>query len=118
MIRKEYINEYTLTKFVWSVFATAKEDGMRLSHVGLYIYITQINQTLKWSEFFKLPSGQTSDQCGVTYKTYIKLFEDLERFGLLKTVKESHNQHEARTITIQTELLRTYIEGGGAIAAR
>lgn len=107
-IQKDLMNGYTLIKFCW--YAMSVQKQMRLAHVGLYVYIVELNNKLRWPGIFGLPTGHTLKATKLSKPTYFKLLNDLESYGMIKTIKKSKNQSQASVFTIQTDSLAAYIE--------
>ena len=107
-IQRDLVNGYTLNKFCWHTMSVQKE--MRLTHVGLYMYIVELNNKLRWPGIFGLPTGHTLKTTKLSKPTYFKLLNDLESYGMIKTIKKSKNQSQASVFTIQTDSLAAYIE--------
>lgn len=101
-------NGYTLTKFAKAMME--REEKMKLSHFGFYMYLVEKNNKLRWAETFGLPRNHTMIFCKISPDTYYKLLHDCESFGLIRIIDKGKNQNQAAIITLQTEKLTAFIE--------
>lgn len=73
------------------------------AHAGLYHYLIELANRLRWIEVIGVPRLHTMGQLNIgSRNTYRKLFQDLERMGLIEVVYKSKTKHEATKITLNT----------------
>ncbi len=81
------------------------------SHAGLYHYLIELNNRLRWIEVIGVPSLHTMGQLNIgSRNTYRKLFQDLEKMGLIEVVYKSKTRHEATKITLDTTKFIAFCE--------
>jgi len=91
---------YALTK-LWFDFAENNPEKHRPIHGILFLWIVELNNTLGWTEKFKLPSIYSMHMIGAsTYKTYKKALDDLVKWGFIRIVSKSVNQYTACVVTL------------------
>jgi len=93
-------NGYRYTK-QWFEFAEDNPEKIKPIDGILYLYCVELNNRLKWTEKFGLPTYDTMKILGVkNYRTYKKAFDNLEKWGLIKVVERSKNQFTANIIAL------------------
>lgn len=84
----------------WYKWRKVNIDKARPVHSDMFCYIVFLWNNLGQPEMFGLPTDKTMNDLGMgSYKTYKKCFEELVKFGFLKVIKASKNQHLARVIS-------------------
>lgn len=91
---------YELSK-AWFKWCKANRPLINPNHHALYFWIIEKANSLDWCPSFGLPSDDAMHHLGISsYKTYIKAFDDLERFGFIKVVERSKNQYTCNIIAL------------------
>jgi len=94
------MNGYELSK-AWFKWCGDNRHLINPNHHALYFWIVEKANSLTWSPSFGLPSGECMHFLGInSYKTYIKTFEDLEKFGFIKVIERSKNQYTTNIIEL------------------
>lgn len=94
------MNGYDLSK-AWFTWCGDNRKLINPNHHALYFWIVEKANSLIWSPSFGLPSGECMHYLGInSYKTYIKTFDDLEKFGFIKVVERSKNQYTTNIIEL------------------
>jgi len=71
------------------------------THCAVYTFAVEHCNRLGWKEKFGLPSQMVMDAIGLkTWKSYIKVFNDLCEFGFFTLVQRSKNQYSSNIIAI------------------
>jgi hypothetical protein len=70
-------------------------------HSALYMYIVHRANTLGWVKEIGLPTDFTFQRAGFANdKTYRKYLQELVKFGLIKLISKSTNQHVATIVSL------------------
>lgn len=94
------MNSYELSRkfFDWSY---ENPEIVTPNHVALYFFIIEHCNRLGWKEKFGLPTTMAKEAIGIkSYNTYIKCFNDLEKYGFIKIIEKSKNQYSSNIIAL------------------
>lgn len=90
---------YALTRKIFD-FADNERD-CKCFHIALFLFIVDLNNKLNWISEFGLPTDRTMHCLSIGNRnTYIKLLEDLTKWGFIEQVEPPKNQYQARIIKI------------------
>ena len=85
----------------WFDFAFDNPDKVTPVHAALYFFTMELNNRLGWKEKFGLPTYHAMEAIGVkAYNTYKKAFNDLVKWGFIRLIEKSKNQHKANIIAL------------------
>jgi hypothetical protein len=94
------MNGYELSR-AFIDFAFENPDKIKPNHYAVYFFAIEHCNRLGWKEKFGLPSTMTMEAVGIkSHNTYMKTFNDLEDWGLIKVVERSKNQYSANIIAL------------------
>lgn len=94
------MNGYELTR-MWYDFKFENPDLVKHIHSDLFFYIVDRWNRLGQKEKIGLPTSFTMEAVGInSYNTYKKALNDLIKFGFIKSVLDSKNQHQSRVIAL------------------
>ncbi|NNK76666.1 MAG: hypothetical protein HKP42_11480 [Maribacter sp.] len=90
---------YELSR-AWFDFAYEHPD-VRPSHHALYLHTVEICNRLGWKETFDLPTAYSMEMLGISnYRTYKRSLDDLIKWGFIRMVRRSKNQHRANVVAL------------------
>jgi RIO-like serine/threonine protein kinase len=107
-IQKDLFDDYTLTKYCWSVMQN--QPGMKPTHLALYFYILELNNRHRWIDVIGVPSEHTMKSLRISRMTYFNTLHDLEKFGLITCISKSSNQNQASTYTLRTNGFESFAD--------
>ena len=116
-MQKLYIpNYYKLTdlfqRFCFKVLEL-EQGRMKAGHVGIYMYIVNLNRKLKWNRRFGLPTKEAMKQLGIkSDDTYYKLRDELIGFGMIEMLEASTSKNQSSVFTLHTIRLREFSHAG------
>src|SRR5690554_930931 len=94
------MNGYDLTR-AWYNFKFKDPKRVKSGHSDLFFYIIDLWNRLGQKKEFGLPTSVAMESLGIgSYNTYKKLLDDLFKFGFIKLICDSKNQHQSKIITI------------------
>lgn len=94
------MNGYDLTR-AWYNFKFKDPKRVKSGHSDLFFYIIDLWNRLGQKKEFGLPTSVAMESLGIgSYNTYKKLLDDLFKFGFVKLVCDSKNQHQSKIIAI------------------
>jgi len=97
---KDVKNGYTLSR-QWFDFADENPEKIKPAHGILYLWCVELNNRLNWKEKFGLPAYDTMKIIGISsHHTYKKALDELIKWGFVKMITKSKNQHTANIITL------------------
>jgi len=96
----EQLDYYGLMRQFWD-WAFENPEIVTPTHCAVYTFAVEHCNRLGWKEKFGLPSQMVMDAIGLkTWKSYIKVFNDLCEFGFFTLVQRSKNQYSSNIIAI------------------
>lgn len=96
----EQLDYYGLMRQFWD-WAFENPEIVTPTHCAVYSFAVEHCNRLGWKEKFGLPSQMVMDAIGLkTWKSYIKVFNDLCEFGFFTLVQRSKNQYSSNIIAI------------------
>ena len=111
-IPKDFVLLNLHTNFCWHVLAQENADDkstMKASHIGLYLYIVNLNRKIRWDRRIGLPTTKTMKALGIkSDDTYYKLRNELVVFGLLELKSKSTKRSQASIFTLDTARFQRY----------
>ena len=94
------MNGYDLTRN-WYNYKFENIGKVKSIHSDMYFYIVDLWNRLGQKENIGLPTRMTMESLGInSYNTYKKTLEDLIKFGFIKLVQESTNQHNSKIVAL------------------
>jgi len=94
------MNSYNLLRN-WYAFKFENPSKAKAIHSDMYCYLIDLWNRLGQKNEFGLPTQVTMEALGIgSYNTYKKTFEDLVKFGFIKLVTESKNQHQSKIVAL------------------
>ena len=94
------LNGYDLSRN-WFDWCFENPELIAPGHSALYFFIIEHNNRLGWKEKFGLPTQMSMDAIGVrNWRTYKKVFDDLESWGFIKVLEKSKNQYSSTIIAL------------------
>ncbi len=107
MTKNEPLNAYLLTKKFYSKLEHNPDMQLHCkpSHISVYFRIIELQNKVGWHfRVLGLPTESVMQYaCIASAKTYFKVLQDLERWGLFKTLSYAVNQFTSRKITLYPE---------------
>lgn len=101
------MNGYELTR-AWFNFRYGKKNEVKPIHTELYFYVIDLWNRLGQPSEFGLPTDVTMNVLGIgSYSTYKKALDSVEKFGFIKEISESKNQHQSRVIALSKTVKAT-----------
>jgi hypothetical protein len=93
-------NGYNLSR-QWFDFTQETSEMVTPMHTALYFWIVDLNNRLQWKEVIGLPTDHTMNAIRIkSYKSYKKALDDLIRWGFLKLITRSRNQHTCNEVAL------------------
>lgn len=94
------MNSYELSRN-WFDWSFENPDKINPNHSALYFFCIEHCNRLGWKEKFGLPTTMVMEAIGIkSYNTYIKTFNDLVSFGVIKLIEKSKNQYSSNIIAL------------------
>jgi F0F1-type ATP synthase delta subunit len=85
----------------WFDFAFENPERITPTHAAVYFYAIEHCNRLGWKEKFGFPTTMVMEAIGIkSYKTYIKVFNDLVDWGFFKLIQKKRNEHTANIIAL------------------
>ena len=96
----EELNMYDLTRDWWN-FCFENPEKIKPVHSALYLFAIEHCNRLAWKRKFGLPTTMAMEAIGVkSYNTYIGALRDLIRWGFIKMIEKSRNQHSSNIVAL------------------
>jgi len=94
------MNGYNLIR-AWYNFKFENPEKVKAKHSDFYCYLVDQWNRLGQKSSFGLPTNYTMECLGISsYNTYKGVLDDLIKFGFVKLVKDSKNQHQSKIIAL------------------
>jgi len=99
-MKNEKLNGYALSR-QWFDFTQETSEMVTPMHTALYFWIIDLCNRLQWKEVIGLPTDHTMNAIRIkSYKSYKKSLDDLIRWGFLKLITKSRNQHTCNEVAL------------------
>ncbi len=109
-IPKDFLLLNLHTNFCWHVLSlenAGDKNTMKAAHIGLYLYIVNLNREIKWDRRIGLPTAKTMKALGIkSDDTYYNLRNERVGFGLLERISKSSKKSQASIYTVDTARFR------------
>ena len=93
-------NGYVLSRR-WFDFTAETSEMVSTIHTALYFWIVDLNNRLNWKEVIGLPTDHTMSAIRIkSYRSYKRALDDLIRWGFLKLIEKSTNQHTCNQVAL------------------
>lgn len=97
--KRTKMNGYDLTRNWYNY--KFENSNVKAIHTDFYLYLVDQWNRLGQKKEFGLPTSVTMECLGIgSYNTYKKVLYDLIDFGFVAIVKESKNQHNAKSVAL------------------
>jgi hypothetical protein len=94
------INGYGLSR-QWFEFAEENSEKIKPVHAALWFWLVELNNQLNWNECFCVPTDRAMAMIGTkSFNTYKSALDDLIRWGFVKRVAKSKNQHTSNVYSL------------------
>lgn len=91
---------YSLSRNFWD-FSFEHPEEVRPIHSALFFFAVDHCNRLGWKERFGLPTTMAKEAIGVaSYNTYVKAFDDLQKWGFFTVIQKSTNQFTSNIIAL------------------
>lgn len=88
----------------WFDFASKNSALIKPVHSALYFWICELNNRLFWRETFGLPTLEAMKMIGIKDRRHYRAtLQDLEKWGFIRLVSKSKNQHAANKVSLVTK---------------
>lgn len=85
----------------WFDFMEVTEENVTAKHTSLYLWIVQLANRLHWPGVIGLPTETTKFMAKIgSYKWYKKTLDDLIRWGFIRLIRRSYNQHSCNEVAL------------------
>lgn len=93
-------NGYNLEDQWWN-FSEKTSEKVSPIHTALYFRLVRLNNRLNWVEVFGVPTEYTMFSIGIkSYRSYKRAFDDLIKWGFIRLVEKSYNQHSCNRVAL------------------
>lgn len=97
---KEKLSGYELSR-QWFDFAFNNPESITPSHAAIYFCAVEHQNRLGGKIKFGFPTTMVMEAIGIkSYNTYIKVFNDLVKWGFFELIEKSKNQYSANIIAL------------------
>jgi hypothetical protein len=93
-------NGYNLSR-QWFNWCFEHSEIVRPIHTALYFWIIELNNRLQWKDVFGLPTDYSMQAINIKGRLhYRKALDDLAKWGFIKIIAKSRNQHSSNQISL------------------